>query len=131
MSTLKEKLFSKIEPKRIEVKQLIKEYGDNKIGDVTVSQAFGGMRGIKCMVWEPSALDPQEGIRFRGCTIPNLRKLLPKAAGGEEPLPEGLFYLLLTGDMPSEEDAKDVDSEWMERREVPQHVFKVIEFFTD
>lgn len=127
MSTLKEKLFSKIEPKRKEVKKLIKEYGNNKIGEVTVSQAYGGMRGIKCMVWEPSALDPEEGIKFRGCTIPNLRKVLPKAAGGEEPLPEGLFYLLLTGDLPTEEDAKDVDIEWMKRREVPKYLFDVID----
>ena len=91
MSTLKEKLCSKIELKRKEVKKLLKESGDYKLGEVTVAQAYGGMRGIKCIVWEPSALDPNEGIRFRGCTIPELRERLPRAEGGEEPLPEGLF----------------------------------------
>ncbi len=126
MSTLKEKLFSKIEPKRKEVRDLLKESGDHKLGEVTVAQAYGGMRGIKCMVWEPSALDPNEGIRFRGCTIPDLRERLPRAKGGEEPLPEGLFYLLLTGDLPKEEDVKEVVREWMSRREVPQHVFDTI-----
>ncbi len=63
---------------------------------------YGGMRGIKALVCETSVLDPDEGIRFRGYTIPECQKLLPKAKGGEEPLPEGLFWLLLTGNIPTE-----------------------------
>ena len=63
---------------------------------------IGGMRGIKGMLWETSLLDPAEGIRFRGYTIPELQKILPAArGGGEEPLPEGLMWLLLTGDVPT------------------------------
>ena len=57
------------------------------------------MRGIKGLVWEGSVLDPIEGIRFRGRTIPDIQKELPKAPGGEEPLPEALFWLLLTGEV--------------------------------
>lgn len=60
------------------------------------------MRGIKGLVCETSVLDPDEGIRFRGLSIPECQKLLPKAPGGEEPLPEGLFWLLITGDVPTE-----------------------------
>ena len=63
---------------------------------------YGGMRGIKGLVCETSVLDPEEGIRFRGYSIPECQKLLPKAKGGEEPLPEGLFWLLVTGDVPTE-----------------------------
>lgn len=63
---------------------------------------YGGMRGIKGLVCETSVLDPDEGIRFRGYSIPECQKLLPKAKGGEEPLPEGLFWLLVTGDIPTE-----------------------------
>ena len=48
------------------------------------------------LVWEGSVLDAEEGIRFRGKTIPECQKELPKAPGGGEPLPEGLFWLLLT-----------------------------------
>ena len=48
------------------------------------------------LVWEGSVLDAEEGIRFRGKTIPECQKELPKAPGGSEPLPEGLFWLLLT-----------------------------------
>lgn len=51
---------------------------------------YGGARGIKCLVWEGSVLDAEEGIRFRGKTIPECQELLPKAPGGKEPLPEGM-----------------------------------------
>lgn len=53
------------------------------------------------MVWETSVLDPDEGIRFRGLSIPEIQKALPAAEGGNEPLPEGLFWLLITGDIPT------------------------------
>merc|ERR1712072_871404 len=59
-------------------------------------QAIGGARGVKCMIWETSLLDAEEGIRFRGYTIPELQSLLPDYTGGcsdkYEPLPEGLLW---------------------------------------
>ena len=60
------------------------------MGETTVNMMYGGMRGIRGLVTETSVLDPDEGIRFRGYTIPECQELLPKAPGGEEPLPEGL-----------------------------------------
>ena len=98
---LKEKLAKKIPILREEVKSLVKEHGQKVISQATIEQAYGGMRGIKSMVWETSLLDPNEGIRFRGYNIPEVREKLPKAPGGEEPLPEGLFWLLLTGELKS------------------------------
>ena len=61
------------------------------------------MRGIKGLVTETSVLDPEEGIRFRGYSLPECQKLLPKAPGGDEPLPEACFWLLCTGDIPTEQ----------------------------
>ena len=68
------------------------------------------MRGIKGLVTETSVLDPDEGIRFRGYSIPECQDILPRGNGGkgEEPLPEGLFWLLLTGDVPTQEQAEAV-----------------------
>ena len=90
------------------VKKLRSEHGNKNLGAVTIDMVYGGMRGIKGihtlrmillmsgLVWEGSVLDAEEGIRFRGKTIPECQKELPKAPGGAEPLPEGLFWLLLT-----------------------------------
>lgn len=87
---------------------------------------YGGMRGIKGLVCETSVLDPDEGIRFRGLSIPECQKVLPKAPGGAEPLPEGLFWLLITGDVPTDAQVKALSKEWAERAELPAHVVTLL-----
>jgi citrate synthase len=67
-----------------------RDYGSKVVGEITLDQVYGGARGIKSLVWEGSVLDAEEGIRFRGRTIPECQELLPKAPGGQEPLPEGV-----------------------------------------
>lgn len=84
------------------------------------------MRGIKGLVCETSVLDADEGIRFRGYSIPECQQALPKAKGGNEPLPEGLFWLLLTGDIPSEAQVKAVSKEWAKRAALPAHVVSLL-----
>ncbi|XP_073278839.1 citrate synthase, mitochondrial-like isoform X1 [Primulina huaijiensis] len=76
---------------------LKKEYGKVPLGDITVDMVLGGMRGMTGLLWETSLLDPEEGIRFRGMSIPECQNVLPAAKPGGEPLPEGLLWLLLTG----------------------------------
>lgn len=87
---------------------------------------YGGMRGIRALVTETSVLDPDEGIRFRGLSIPECQKVLPKAPGGSEPLPEGLFWLLVTGEVPTEAQVKSLSREWAERAALPQHVVTLL-----
>jgi len=127
MSDLKNKLREKIEAWRPRTVKLLKEYGDVTIGEVKMSQAIGGMRGVKCLVTDISYLDPFEGIRFRGYTIPEVLEKLPKAAaGGEVPCVEGFIYLLLTGDLPTADDVRAIAEEFNIRKEVPKYVFDVI-----
>ena len=90
--TLKERFAQLLPGWQAEVKELKSKYGKTVIGEVLLEQAYGGMRGIKGLVWEGSVLDPVEGIRFRGMTIPDIQKALPKAEGSEEPLPEESFW---------------------------------------
>ena len=126
MSNLKEKLYEKIQGWRPRTTKLLKEHGAVKIGDVTVAQAIGGMRGVKCLTTDISYLDPFEGIRFRGYTIPETFEKLPKVEGFEMPLVEGFYYLLLTGEIPTAEDVKAVAEEFNNRKIVPQYVFDVL-----
>src|SRR5687768_1244960 len=127
MDKLKEKFREKAMPLAAEVKALIKEHGDVKLGEYTVAQVYQGMKVMIGMVTETSRLDPEEGIRFRGYSIPELRKQLPKAPGGTEPLPEGIFYLMLIGELPTQEDVTHITNEWQKRSNVPKHVFDVLE----
>ncbi len=123
---LKEKLKEKIEAWRPRTTKLVKEYGDTKVGEVTIAQAIGGMRGVKCLTTDISYLDPFEGIRFRGYTIPETLEKLPKAPGGEMPYVEGHLYLLLTGDIPTEAEVLEVVDEFKKRAQVPQYVIDML-----
>ncbi len=127
MGIIKDRFKIKADQIGVEIKDLIKEHGEKKIGEVTLAQVFQGMRGITGLVTETSLLDSQDGIRFRGYSIPELQQKLPKAPGGAEPLPEGLFYLMLVGSLPTEEDVQHLTSVWQRRSHVPNHVFATIE----
>ena len=127
MDTLKEKFIAKATPMKEEVKSIIKEHGDKKLGEYTVASVYQGMKGMIGLVTETSKLDPEEGIRFRGYTIPELREQLPKAPNGTEPLPEGIFYLMLVGELPTKEEAYDISNHWARRSIVPKHVFDVLD----
>ena len=127
MGIIKDRFKEKADTIAVEIKDLLKEHGNKVIGEVTLSQIYQGMRGITGLVSETSLLDAQDGIRFRGYSIPDLREKLPKAPGGTEPLPEGLFYLMLVGALPSDDDAQHISSVWQRRSHVPNHVFASIE----
>ena len=126
MSTLKETLFQKIEAHRQRTTRLLKQHGDVKLSDVTITQAIGGARGVRCLVTDTSYLDPMEGIRFRGKTIPETFEALPKVPGSEYPYVEGFWHFILTGDVPTLEQAQAVTEEFKTRSRVPQYVFDVL-----
>jgi citrate synthase len=127
MGIIKDRFKAKADQANAEIKELLKEHGNKKIGEVTLSQVYQGMRGMTGLVTETSLLDAQEGIRFRGYTIPELQEKLPKSGSGSEPLPEGLFYLMLIGELPSEDDAEHISGVWQRRSHVPNHVFATID----
>src|SRR6267154_263204 len=112
MGIIKERFKAKADKVAGEIKEMLKEHGSKVIGEVQLSQIYQGMRGITGLVTETSLLDAQEGIRFRGFSIPELQQKLPKAQGGTEPLPEGLFHLMLMGELPTEEDVQHITSNW-------------------
>ena len=124
---LKEKLSYLIPEWRERVSLLLNESRDCKIGEVTIGQVYGGMRGIKGLVSDISSVDPNEGIRLRGFTIPELLELLPKDENAEMPMVGGLYYLLLIGEIPSHDEALEVEDEWKSRWDIPSHLSDVLQ----
>lgn len=108
------------------MKKFKKDHGAKVLGQVTVDQIYGGMRGITGLVYETSLLDPLEGIRFRGFSIPECQEKLPKAKGGSEPLPEGLLWLLLTGEIPTKAEVDQLIEDLHHRSRMPRHTIRVI-----
>ncbi len=117
MSLLINKLCDKIPDWRYEAKQIIDEKGDSIINNVTVQQAYGGMRGIKGLICDTSSVSADKGLIIRGIPLLEITHILP----------EEVFFLLLTGEIPDEKELKDLQSQLTEHAEVPNYVWDVLE----
>ena len=124
--SLKDVLFSKIEEHRPRTTRLLKEHADVKVGEVNIGQVIGGARGVRCLVTDTSYLDPEEGIRFRGKTIPETFEALPKYPGSNYASVEAFWWFILTGEVPTEEQAAEVIADFKTRCEVPDYVHDVL-----
>lgn len=118
MATLQEKLKEQIPKLRDEIKQLVTEHGEKVISSVTISQAYGGMRGVKGLVCDTSVVEPDVGLIIRGRPILEAKLT--------EKLPEEIFYLLLTGELPDQAALKSLQKDLSERTDVPGYVWDVL-----
>lgn len=119
---LHDRLEKKINIARERMESLVADYRDKKVEDVTVSHIFGGLRGVDLLISDVSYVDPQEGLQYRGYPVQEFLEKLPKADGSTMPLAGGVYYLLLMGEMPTQQDALDVEEEWRHRSDIPYHV---------
>ncbi|GAB4469155.1 MAG: citrate (Si)-synthase [Anaerolineales bacterium] len=111
---------------RARLKRLITEFGQVKVAEINIAQILGGIRDVKALVTDISCVDPNEGIRLRGYTIPELIQLLPKRPGEEMPFLGGLYFLLLVGRIPTFEEGMEIEEEWKKRQEIPDYVYDVV-----
>jgi len=123
---LHEKIEAQLPAWRGRIHSLSKEHGEVVVAQVNVGQVIGGMRDIKSLLTDVSYVDPAEGIRFRGMSIPQVLKALPKGRGAKMPLVGGLYYLLMIGEVPTKEQALEVEAEWAKRASVPDYVYKMM-----
>ncbi|UCG92124.1 MAG: citrate (Si)-synthase, partial [candidate division WOR-3 bacterium] len=117
MGKLKEKLAKKVPALRDEIKAFVKEHATQQISEVTVAQAYGGMRGVKALVCDTSVVPPDKGLIIRGKPIAELT----------DKFPEAVFYLLVTGEMPDDAALDDLKKELKSRARVPDYVWKTLE----
>jgi citrate synthase len=89
---------------------------NESLGEVTTEQVFGGMRGIKALICDTSEVGLDTGLIIRGIPILDL----------VDKLPEEIFYLLLTGELPNDEALEDLQWELKRRSDVPFYVWNTI-----
>ena len=111
MEYIKNRFFESASKKQAQFQKVRKESGDVVLGQVNIDQVLSGMKGIPALLTETSKLDANEGIRFRGYSIQELQDKLPKLHEDGEPLPEGLFYLMLIGEIPDKEDMINISKD--------------------
>ena len=121
MSLLKQELRKQIPDVQNEIKQLIVEKGDQKISDVTVAQAFSGLRVIKAFVCDTSSVSAEKGLIIRGIPLLEITHILP----------EEVFFLLLTSRLPNEEELADLKNDFSSHLEVPDYVWNVLSEMPD
>ena len=121
MSLLKQELRKQIPIVQNEIKQLIIDKGDEKISDVTVAQAFSGLRGIKAFVCDTSSVSADKGLIIRGIPLLEITHILP----------EEVFFLLLTGRLPNKDELADLKNDFSSHLEVPDYVWKVLSEMPD
>jgi citrate synthase len=113
---LKDKLAEQIPQLREEARALAKGHGDKVISEVTVAQAFGGMRGVKAMICDTSLVEPDKGLIIRGRPIGELT----------DRIPEEIFWLLLTGELPNATELAALQADLSDLNEVPRYVWQVL-----
>ncbi len=117
MSLLKEKLAGIFPQLKADINAFVKANGDKVVSQVTLAQAYGGMRGVKGLVCDTSEVPPDKGLIIRGIELKYIT----------DKLPEEIFYLLLTGELPNEVELKDFQADLKSRQEVPSYVWNVLD----
>ena len=108
------------------LRRILTEYGDQPIGEITVSAVYGGMRGLFALVTEISHVDPSQGLLIRGYSVDELIEKLPRPAGSQFPLLGGLYHLLLVGQFPTLAEAQAVEDVWRSRQGLPGYVLDML-----
>ena len=121
MSLLKERLRQQIPQVQNNINELITEKGNEKISDVTVAQAYSGLRGIKAFVCDTSSVSADKGLIIRGTPLLDITHISP----------EEVFYLLIAGELPSDEELADLKNEFSKHLDVPGYVWDVLDAMPD
>lgn len=116
MSILHDKLMAQAEDLRARRVALVKEHGEKVLGNVTIEQVLGGMRGVPALVCETSSVSADEGLRIRNIPIMELTDITP----------EETFWLLVTGQRATSEELDELRKVFAKYYEIPDYVVKTL-----
>ena len=116
MASLYNTLEEKIPVWRDDAGSLLKNNGSSVISDVTLTQAYGGMRGVKGLVCDTSSVSPDTGLIIRGKPLLDIIDILP----------EQVLFLLLADEMPDEDALADLQSQLSEYAAVPDYIWTIL-----
>ena len=118
--------FAEILPEtRTRLATLRKTHSNTVVDNMTLAQLLGGMRGSKLILTATSTVDPQEGILFRGLTVREVLRKLPRSE--RYPMTEGMLFLLMTGELPTHEEVEDLRLELIARARLPAETIALMQ----
>lgn len=121
------KLFDQLSSKIPEVLTLVNHLKNSKakVSDVKISHILGGLRGLPVLNSFTSELDPSKGPMIRGRPLTELIKLLPQR--NSVPAPEAMFWYLLTGNIPGEEETVSLVESLEAKSALPAETISLLE----
>lgn len=118
--------FEEILPEtRARLATLRKTHSNTVVDSMTLAQLLGGMRRSKLILTATSTLDPQEGILFRGLTVREALRKLPRSE--RYPMTEGMLFLLMTGELPTHDEVEDLRLELISRAALPAETIALMQ----
>lgn len=118
---LKKNLSNKIPGWRNEITELIGQHGETLVSGITIHQMFKGLRGVPSLVCDTSYVDPHQGLFIRDYPLLEI----------QDKLPEEIFYLLCTGELPGSKALKSLQKDLKERMFVPSYVWELVRHLSD
>ena len=116
MSLLKQKLAGILPDQIKDIKEFVAANGDKKVSEVTLAQAYGGIRGVKALICDTSEVPPDKGLIIRGKELGEIT----------DKLPEEILWLLLTAELPNKEELADLQADLQSRQDVPTYVWNIL-----
>ncbi len=116
MANLQDVMSEKIPLWRERISDLVAANEQKVVSNITLKQLCGGLRGVQGLICNTSFVHPQKGLFIRGIPISEL----------VDRLPEEIFYLLCTGELPDENALASLQEELKARSEVPIYVWDTI-----
>ncbi len=117
MEVVRQSLRASIKRQKKEIQQIRDTHLNDIVDEVSVKKIFGGMRGIVGMVCNTSYVDPEKGLIIRGHPIKELT----------DRLPEEIFYLLISGELPNNEIVDQLQEALKLCSIVPSYVWDVLD----
>jgi citrate synthase len=116
MSILHDTLIKQAEALRATRTSLLKEHGETVLGNVTIEQVLGGMRGVPALVCDTSSVSADEGLRIRNIPILELTDITP----------EETFWLLVTGTRATADQLAQLRDIFSKFYQIPQYVIDTL-----
>lgn len=116
MANLQDVMSEKIPLWRERISDLVAANEQKVVSTITIKQLCGGLRGVQGLICNTSFVHPEKGLFIRGIPISEL----------VDRLPEEIFYLLCTGELPDENALTSLQEELKARSEVPIYVWDTI-----
>ena len=119
LDLLKQHLAHQTLPKyRYRIQEFKKHHAANTVANIHLSNLFNGLHNVPILFHPTSILDKDDGVLLRGYRLKQVQDLLHKPKGCFQPSIESVFWLLITGELPTHEQIESLTEDLRQRAKI-------------